>query len=396
MRYKTGLIMVLTAGVLWSFQALVIRQIDEAGAWTVLVWRSVGMLPVLLAFLAWKAGGSPWPAIRKAGPAGMMGATALVAAMGGAILAFQSTTIANAAFLLAASPFLAAVLGWLILSERVAPRTWAAIGLAMVGIMLMVREGLAAGALVGNLAALISALGFAAFSVALRWRKVDDSMPIVLVGASLAVVAGAIAASNAGQALIVPATDVLWCVAMGMITTAAGLYQRLATEREERKQRESHADLGRRWASGERESIRTSIEQAVGRLSRFGRPFEVADIADVVIADSDPTADDFTEGVREMCRAVLRRSPSRLVDGTIIPKFITTQLPDGSWVRVPTISATYADVARNLQMREEQLRQDQAALDKFREFVRRVASVSTDPEALVADILADSIKKDAA
>ena len=223
MRYKTGLIMVLSAGVLWSFQALVIRQIDEAGAWTVLVWRSVGMLPVLLAFLAWKAGGSPWPAIRKAGPAGMMGATALVAAMGGAILAFQSTTIANAAFLLAASPFLAAVLGWLILSERVAPRTWAAIGLAMVGIMLMVREGLAAGALVGNLAALISALGFAAFSVALRWRKVDDSMPIVLVGASLAVVAGAIAASNAGQALIVPATDVLWCVAMGMITTAGGM-----------------------------------------------------------------------------------------------------------------------------------------------------------------------------
>lgn len=183
---------------------------------------------------------------------------------------------------------------------------------------------------------------------------------------------------------------------MGTITTAAGLYQRFATEREERNRRASHADLGRRWASGERESIRTSIEQAVGRFSRFGRPFEVADIADVVIADSDPTADDFTEGVREMCRAVLRRSPSRLVDGTIIPKFITTQLPDGSWVRVPTISATYADVVRNLQMREEQLRQDQAALDKFREFVRRVASVSTDPEALVGDILADSIRKDAA
>lgn len=223
MRYRTGVVMVLTAGLLWSFQALMIRQIETAGPWTVLVWRSLAMAPVLLAFLAWRSRGAPWPAIRAAGLAGVLGGIGLVAAMGGAILSFQTTTIANAAFLLAASPFLAAILGWLILRETVALRTWAAIALALVGIFIMVREGLAAGALVGNVAALVSALGFAAFSVALRWRNIADSLPASILGAAFAVLAGTLAATQAGQPLAISAMDLMWCVLMGVVTMSGGM-----------------------------------------------------------------------------------------------------------------------------------------------------------------------------
>lgn len=223
MRYGTGMALVLTAGLLWSFQALIIRQIDGAGSWTVLAWRSLAMVPVLFAFLAWRSGGEPFLAIRKAGLAGVLGGIGLVAAMGGAILAFQTTTIANAAFLLAASPFLAAVLGRLILGEAVASRTWGAIALALVGIFIMVREGLAAGALLGNVAALVSALGFATFSVALRWRRIQDSLPVSLLGAAFAVVAGAAAASQLGQPLAISTPDLMWCVLMGVATMSGGM-----------------------------------------------------------------------------------------------------------------------------------------------------------------------------
>ena len=223
MRYGTGVVMVLTAGVLWSFQALMIRQIQDAGPWAVLAWRSLALLPVLLVFMAWRTGGSPWPVIRKAGLAGVLGGIGLVAAMGGAILAFQTTTVANAAFLFAAAPFLAAVLGRIILGEVVAPRTWGAIALALVGIFVMVGDGLAAGALLGNVSALISALGFAAFSVALRWRRVEDSLPASILGAGFAAVAGALATVTLGQPLIIPATDLMWCVVMGIGTLAAGM-----------------------------------------------------------------------------------------------------------------------------------------------------------------------------
>lgn len=223
MRDKTGMVLVLTAGILWSFQALVIRQMAEAGPWAVLAWRSAAMLPVLLAFVAWRSGGSPLPAIRKAGLAGVFGGLALVVAMGGAILAFQTTTVANAAFLLAASPFLAAVLGRIILGEAVAGRTWGAIALALAGIFLMVREGLAAGALIGNAAALASALGFAAFSVALRWRRQEDSLPASVLGAGFALLAGLVGASLSGQALAIPVADALWCIAMGVVTMSGGM-----------------------------------------------------------------------------------------------------------------------------------------------------------------------------
>lgn len=223
MRYGTGMVMVLVAGLLWSFQALMIRQIAEAGPWAVLAWRSLAMVSPLLAFLAWRSGGTPFPAIRRAGLAGVLGGVGLVAAMGGAILAFQTTTIANAAFLLAASPFLAAILGWLVLREAVAPRTWGAIAIALIGIFIMVRDGLAGGALVGNVAGLVSALGFAAFSVALRWRRVEDSLPASILGASFGAVAGALATLHMGQPLAIPAPDLMWCLIMGLVTMSGGM-----------------------------------------------------------------------------------------------------------------------------------------------------------------------------
>ncbi|MEY4696135.1 MAG: hypothetical protein RIT14_563 [Pseudomonadota bacterium] len=219
------MVLVVAAGILWSVQGLIFRQIDTAGTWAVLFWRSVGMVPVLLAFLAWRAGGSPMPAIRKVGLAGALGGLGLVGAFAGAIFSIQATTIANAVFLFAASPFLTALLGWVVLGERVRPATWAAIGVALVGIFVMVREGLAvgSGAMAGNVAALLSALGFAVFTVTLRWRKLDDSLPSVLLGGIFSIFAGWLVAGHLGQALAVPVADAVWSMAMGAVTLSGGM-----------------------------------------------------------------------------------------------------------------------------------------------------------------------------
>jgi drug/metabolite transporter (DMT)-like permease len=224
MRYGTGMALVIAAGVVWSLQGLVFRQIDTAGTWAVLFWRSIGMLPVLLGFLIWRAGGrSPLPAIRAVGLAGVMGGLGLVGAFGGAIFAIQSTTIANAVFLFTASPFLTALIGWAALGERVRPVTWAAMGLAMAGIYVMVRDGLGDGAMAGNVAALLSALGFAVFTVTLRWGKVADSLPSVLLGGVFSIIVGAAVASVMGQPLTVPLPDALWSMAMGAVTLSGGM-----------------------------------------------------------------------------------------------------------------------------------------------------------------------------
>lgn len=87
----------------------------------------------------------------------------------------------------------------------------------------MVRDGLAAGALTGNLAAMASALGFAAFSVSLRWRKETDSLPVSLLGAVFAVAVAGFATWNGGASLMILNADLFWCVAMGVVTMSGGM-----------------------------------------------------------------------------------------------------------------------------------------------------------------------------
>ena len=223
MKYATGAILVVLAGVLWSAMGLSIRQLDVAGTWAVLFWRSVGMVPVLFAFIAWRSGGHPLDRLRRVGVAGVIGGLGLVFAFAGAIYAIQATTVANAVFLFAASPFLAAILGWILLGERVRPATWVAIAVAGVGMFIMVREGLAIGAMAGNIAALLSALGFAAFTITLRWGRLEDMMPAVVLGGLFSMIVAAVVLSVQGGGLSVPPHDAVIAMAMGALQLATGM-----------------------------------------------------------------------------------------------------------------------------------------------------------------------------
>ncbi len=223
MRYGTGVMLVLAAGSLWSLMGLGLRQIEAASVWAIMFWRSVGMVPVLVAWIAWTSGGKPVAAVRSVGVAGAIGGFGLVFAFAGAIYAIQTTTIANAVFLFTASPFVAAVLGWILLRERVTPATWAAIALAVVGMFVMVREGLAVGALIGNIAALLSAVGFGAFSVALRWGKLADMLPAALLGAVFSALAAAVVIVILGEPFVVSPRDMGIATGIGAVVLAVGM-----------------------------------------------------------------------------------------------------------------------------------------------------------------------------
>ncbi len=223
MRYRQGVVLVLAAGSLWSLMGLALRQIEAASVWQILFWRSVGMVPVLLAFIWWGSSGRLLDSIRKVGVAGVIGGLGLVFAFAGAIYAIQTTTVANAVFLFTASPFVAAILGWITLGERVKPWTWAAIGLAVFGMYLMVREGLEIGAMEGNVAALLSAVGFGAFSVALRWGKVGQMLPVSMLGGVFSMLTAAIVLGGQGSPIVVSAWDIGVSAGIGAAVLALGM-----------------------------------------------------------------------------------------------------------------------------------------------------------------------------
>jgi drug/metabolite transporter (DMT)-like permease len=223
MSYARGALLVVVGAALWSLMGLTIRLIGEATTWQILFWRSLGMAPMLFVWIAWRSGRRPVQRLRAVGWTGVAGAVALVLAFAGAIYAIQATTVANAVFLFAASPLITAFLAWPVLAEPVRRGTWAAIAVAVVGILLMVREGLALGAVSGNVAALASAAGFAVFTLALRRGRLGDMLPAVALGGVLAMVAAAAVLFVTGEGVAVTPRDAALSIAMGIVLLGGGM-----------------------------------------------------------------------------------------------------------------------------------------------------------------------------
>ena len=223
MTYRRGVVLVLLAGVCWSSFGVGVRLIEVADVWQILFYRSLALAPFLIIVIAVRAGGDAVGAVRRAGWTGVVGGISLVFAFGGGIYGIQKTTVANAMFLFAAAPFFAAILGKLLLKEGVRSGTKWAMLAAAAGIAVMVSEGISMGHLVGNAAALVSALGFAMFTVALRWRQVEETMPTVFLAGIFAMGTAAVVLQSTGTGFIVPLNDILVSLALGIVQVGAGL-----------------------------------------------------------------------------------------------------------------------------------------------------------------------------
>ncbi len=221
--YRRGVALVLAAGVCWSSMGLGIRAMETANAWQILFYRSLALALFLGVVLAVRCRGNPSSVIGKAGIAGVGGGLGLVVAFAGGIYAIQATSVANATFLFASGPFLAALLGWWLLGERVRTATKVAMACALAGIVLMVVEDVSLGRADGNVAAMLSALGFAVFTIALRWKKTDDMLPAAFLAGVFATAAAAGVCFQLDYPLALPARDILIALALGVFQIGLGL-----------------------------------------------------------------------------------------------------------------------------------------------------------------------------
>lgn len=221
--YFNGVLLVLLAGVFWSTMGLGIRNIGSANVWQILLYRSFSLSIFLFILIAFRSGFRPIKSIKKAGVAGIIGGWGLVVAFSGGVYAIQTTTVANAMFLFASAPFFAAIFGWFILRESVRKSTWIAILIGALGIAVMVIDGFSAGHMVGNLSALLAALGFAIFTIALRWGKLEDMLPAVFLSGIFAAATSAIICYFGEYDFVLSVNDASIALAMGVFQVGAGL-----------------------------------------------------------------------------------------------------------------------------------------------------------------------------
>ena len=225
--YYRGVVLVLAAGVFLSIGGIGVRLIEAADEWQILFYRSLALIVTLLAVLAVRNRGALPGALpgafRTAGAPAVAGGLCLSFGFAGFIFSLTHTSVANTLFLLSVSPFLAALLGRFVLGEGVRRTTWLAMSAALAGVAVMVGEGFATGSPFGNLSALLAALGFAGFTVALRRGKTRDMLPSVCLAAVFtALVAGVMVSAGAGG-FAISARDLGLCAVMGAVQIGAGL-----------------------------------------------------------------------------------------------------------------------------------------------------------------------------
>ena len=190
--YARGILLVMVAGGFWSLGGILVRLTEAVGPRQILFVRSASLSIALFMVLLFRHRGALLGELRGIGLDGVVGALCLGVAFTGFIFSLIHTSVANAVFMLSASPFFTAPLAWMLLGEPVRRGTWIAMGFALAGVAVMVAGSIGSGALFGNLAALAAVMGFAGFAVTLRRKRRTDTLTLAcLAGIFTAVVAAA-------------------------------------------------------------------------------------------------------------------------------------------------------------------------------------------------------------
>ena len=195
---KTAILIVLLAGVFWSFGPYVVRNIDGANTvpWQYLFVRGIVIFILLNVFLYLEEGIKFYKNYLKIGLSGVIGGFGLALAMISFIWSITSTSAAITLLCLAAMPFITALLGFLFLNEKISLSVWISIIIASIGIIIMGLGNITTGSIFGLIFGIISAVGFAIFSVSLRWRKETPKFTTVAIAGLICAIVSIVVISS--------------------------------------------------------------------------------------------------------------------------------------------------------------------------------------------------------
>lgn len=214
--------MALSAGAIWSFGAILARLADESDAFQYLTWRSVGIIVVLEGWSL--VTGQPRRTLRAfaSGRRMLVATLMLLIASLGFVYAVKTTTAANAAFLGSTTPLFGALAARLVLHERLTRRTLVAIAIAFFGLVVMVASDLEIGSVIGDLAAITAAIGFAGYTVSVRSDPTRDWSPVMPgYGLLMIMFCGIVTIVNQ-KSLVPPIGDVSMAIFHGGVIIVGG------------------------------------------------------------------------------------------------------------------------------------------------------------------------------
>jgi drug/metabolite transporter, DME family len=216
--YGYGVALVLLGGAFLSLAGILVRNIDDADGWQILFYRSFSFFITLGAILALRYRSATISAFRAVGFRGIIAAVLLAVSSVCYIFAILHTTVANAVFIIGATPLVTALVCWLFLKERVSLTSLIAMLCALAGIGLMFTDGLISGGWLGNLMALGVVGSFAVFLLVVRGSRDIDMLPATCLAGLVAGILSAIMVDS----LAISYQDLLIAVVLGSVQFTGG------------------------------------------------------------------------------------------------------------------------------------------------------------------------------
>ena len=174
-----GPILVLLGGFSLSWGGLIIRSFEVASIWQILFYRSIFFLWALITFLLLTYGKKTFKKIKEAGIPGLFGGIFLSGSYVAYMYSMTETTVANVVFIISTQTVFLPILAYFFLKEKISPRGFVAIVLAMIGVILMIGDSFGTGSLYGNLAALVIPINFSILILIIRKYPKVDMIPAI-------------------------------------------------------------------------------------------------------------------------------------------------------------------------------------------------------------------------
>ena len=206
-----------------SFVGLYMRLLSQADGFQILFFRSLSLCLIVLMVCCLRRKVTPLIFLKSIDKNDFLIGSSLSLAFVCYVFAMLYTTVASTLLILSATPFIAAIIGWLWINERPRSITWIAMAFAMVGIYFMVRSGYQLGNSFGNLLALLSGFWFALMLVMARHVRKNDILGGTFVGGAICIFIGAIMALIFGTGLKVTTQDLLIILGMGAFGIGIGI-----------------------------------------------------------------------------------------------------------------------------------------------------------------------------
>ena len=175
---RFGVLLAISAGIVWSTIGLSIKSIEQANAFEILFYRSI-FISVFIGTLLHFFFRFDFRDLFKNWISYLIGGTSLFFAYIGGIYALLSTSAANALLLFACAPIFTAILSPILLKEAISIKTLLSIFIAFLGVFIMIWNDFGGGNWKGNMSAVISAIGFSLFTINLRLNKHLQMLPSV-------------------------------------------------------------------------------------------------------------------------------------------------------------------------------------------------------------------------